>query len=296
MRTLLRILKYALLAIVVLVAGVLAIAYWRSGVAMARVYDLPAAQLTLDGSAPQLERGRHLAVTRGCTECHGENLGGRVVFEAPPMGRYVASNITPGGTLRLYDDAQLERAIRHGVGFDGTPLVFMPANDFAGLSDADVAALIAYLRSVPAVRAALPELEVGPLARVLWLFGAFPLLPAENVAHDPGPRTAPVAAVTAEYGRYVAQSCTGCHGEDFAGGPLAGAPPSLPPPTNLTPHPTGLAAWSEEDFIVAMRQGKRPDGSAIDPFMPWKNFGQMDDTELKAVWAYLRSLPPKPEG
>src|SRR6187402_1346535 len=148
MKTVWRILKFALLAIIVLVAGVLGIAWWRSNVAMARVYAPAAATLAIDNSPAQLERGRHLSVTRGCTGCHGDKLAGHIVFEAAPMGRYAASNITPAGNLRLYSDTQLEQAIRHGIGFAGTPLVFMACNESTRLSDDHVAARIAYLRSV----------------------------------------------------------------------------------------------------------------------------------------------------
>jgi hypothetical protein len=69
--------------------------------------------------------------------------------------------------------------------------------------------------------------------------------------------------------------------------------PEAPPASNLTPHDTGLAAWSEEDFIVAMRTGRRPDGSAIDGrAMPWRAVGQASDLELQSIWRFLRSLPP----
>ena len=71
--------------------------------------------------------------------------------------------------------------------------------------------------------------------------------------------------------------------------PLA---PGTPPVANLTP--TGVGAWSEADFLRAMREGKRPDGSATDEFMPWRTFAQMTDIELQAIWQYLKTLPPTP--
>ncbi len=66
-----------------------------------------------------------------------------------------------------------------------------------------------------------------------------------------------------------------------------------PPAPNLTPDPeTGLGPWSQDEFFRALREGKRPDGSSIDPVMPWRNTAEMTDLELGAIWAYLRSLPP----
>ena len=56
------------------------------------------------------------------------------------------------------------------------------------------------------------------------------------------------------------------------------------------------AGGAEADFARAMRQGRRPDGSALDPFMPWEVFGKMNDAELHALWVYLRSMPPRAFG
>lgn len=299
MKRIIRMLAYGLLTLVVLAAGVLGIAWWRIEVALARVYTLAEVELPVSGDPAQVERGRHLAVTRGCTDCHGDDLAGRVVIDAGPVGLYVAANLTPAGAGAGMDANLFEHAVRHGVGRDGRPLRFMPATDFAAMGDDDVAALYAYVKSVPPATRELPETWIGPLGRVLYLFDQVPvLLTAESVDHAAAsaPRVAPVVAATADYGRYLAQGCTGCHGERFAGGRIPGAPPDLPIAANLTPDPSGLGAWSEADFMRAIRDGKRPDGSAIDPFMPWKSLGHMTDTELRALYAYLRSLPPLPRG
>jgi hypothetical protein len=81
----------------------------------------------------------------------------------------------------------------------------------------------------------------------------------------------------------------------LSGGTLAGDP-DMPVVANLTPHFTGLKSWSEEDFIRALREGKRKDGTEISKMMPWQAYGQMSDTELKAVWAYLQTVPPLEKG
>lgn len=299
MKRLVRLVTYGLLTLVVLAVGVLGVAWWRMEAALDRVYTLADAKLDVSGDSAQVERGRHLAVTRGCTDCHGDDLAGRVVIDAGPIGLYVAANLTAAGAGAGMDANIFEHAVRHGVGRDGRPLRFMPATDFAGMGDDDVAALFAYVQSVPPASKPLPETRIGPLGRVLYLFDQIPvLITAEAVDHAAAsaPRAAPIAAATADYGRYLASGCTGCHGERFAGGRIPGAPPELPIAANLTPHPSGLGAWSEADFIRAIREGKRPDGSDIDPFMPWKSLGQMTDIELRALYAYLQSLPPLPRG
>ena len=71
-------------------------------------------------------------------------------------------------------------------------------------------------------------------------------------------------------------------------------PPDLPLASNLTP--AGLGAWTEADFVRALREGRRPDGSAINEFMPWRGYGAMTDSELRALWLYLRSVPPRATG
>jgi hypothetical protein len=74
-------------------------------------------------------------------------------------------------------------------------------------------------------------------------------------------------------------------------------PPDLPPVSNLTPDSaTGLAEWTEADLARALRAGRRPDGRAIDGFMPWRTFAEMTDDEIRALWLYLRSVPPRPFG
>jgi len=84
-------------------------------------------------------------------------------------------------------------------------------------------------------------------------------------------------------------------GEHLSGGKLKGDP-NMPVVANLTPDETGLKDWSEADFIRAMRVGQRKDGTAIREAMPWRAYGQMGDAELKAIYAYLRTVPPRPKG
>ena len=290
-----RVLKWVggLLGLVLLAgAGLFGAAWWNSEAALARRYTINDPRLERPTDAAALAHGRHLFESRGCNDCHAAGGIGALVMDAGPVARIVAPNITPAQlAARGYDADTVGAAIRHGVRADGTPLVFMPSHDYAGLSDADTAALVAYLATLPESDHQPGALELRPLGRVLHLLGRFPLLPAESIDQAPRRRAAPPVGETVEYGRYVAQVCTGCHGADFAGAPPLAA--GAPPVANLTP--AALGAWSEADFVRALRAGQRPDGRALDPMMPWKAFAPMTDTELRAMWAYLRSLPARPD-
>jgi mono/diheme cytochrome c family protein len=267
-----------------------AVAYFRSERAMAKTYAVSDPPLTVARDAATLARGQHIFLTRGCSTCHGKSGEGQLLFDAGPVAKIVPPNITVGGRLKGMTPDQIAAAIRHGVAANGRPLVFMPAEDFHEMGDEDVAALVAYLQSVPPTAHDPGPLEVRPLGRILWLFGQFPLLPAEKLDHAPRARSAPAPAASAEYGKYLAQACSGCHGANFAGQHVPGTPPSFPDSQNLTP--AAIGSWQQADFFHAIRTGKRPDGSDINTFMPWQTYAQMSDLELGALWAYLRTLPP----
>jgi hypothetical protein len=101
---------------------------------------------------------------------------------------------------------------------------------------------------------------------------------------------------TATYGAFLSRACTMCHGEHLAGGPIPGAPSSLPVPRNLTPDATGLREWSYEDFDRLLTTGVRKNGRKLDPFMPIDAFSKYDDVQKHALWAYLCGLTPRPFG
>lgn len=274
--------------------------YVISGGRINKSYNVQPAAVTVPTDAGAIAEGKRLFTTRGCADCHGADAAGTIMEDDPALGRLVASNLTAGqgGVGGSYTDADWVRAIRHGIGPDGKSLFVMPSNEFYTIDDNDLGALIAYIKSAPAVDNVLPESTAGPIARALIVTGAFPLLPAEIIDHD-APRPAPVAkTASVEFGAYLAQTCVGCHGAGLSGGPMPGVPAEPPFPANLTPDPaTGLGQWQEVDFVRAMREGKRPDGSIIDPkAMPWPALGQMTDVEMSALWLYLHSLPAKPEG
>lgn len=230
-------------------------------------------------------------------DCHGQNLAGGPFIDDPAIGRIYAANLTAGnGGIADFTDIDWVRAIRHGVGPDNKPLLFMPSQEFYYLSDADLGDLIAYLKSVPPVDGPEPDSSPGPLGRVLFLAGEFPLVPAELIDHDAPRPSAPSPGVTVEYGQYLAVGCTGCHGTGFSGGPIPGVPPEWPPAANLTPSGE-LATWTEVDFITTMRSGVTPDGRELNSdFMPWPTISRLTDDELKALWLFLQQLPAKEAG
>ncbi|HEU4456673.1 MAG TPA: cytochrome c, partial [Longimicrobium sp.] len=277
--------------VLVLSVGVI---YAASEMRFRREVELATASpLTVRPDPSLASRGEHFALAIGkCGDCHGPDLGGRVFIDGGPLGTIIAPNLTTGrgGVLASYTDEQLERAIRHGVGSDGRSLFIMPSQDYYAMSDGDLAALIAYLRTIPAVDREHPETRIGPLGRALYMAGKLPLVPAERMDHA-APRTPPAPGVTVEYGRYLATvgGCTSCHGKDLAGGIVEA--PGTPPSANLTP--AGIGTWTEEDFFNALRKGLRPDKSGIDPFMPWASTARMTDDEIRAVWMYLRTVPAK---
>lgn len=289
----------ALGVVVGLAAVMIAAVYGISEYRIRKSYEISPAALAIQASPEALERGRHIATVRGCVECHTESLGGNTFIDEPPFARLFASNLTTGngGVGRGYTDADWVRSIRHGVGPDRKPLLFMPSHEFNVISDADLAALIAYLKSLPAVDNAPRENSVGPVGRILFLAGKVHLLPAELIDHSDRHKIAPAPGATVEYGKYMASGCVGCHGDNLSGGPIPGTPPSFPPARNITPDAaTGIGRWTEQDFFNAMRAGKRPDGTELRPEMPWRATAQMTDDEIRSIWVYLRSIPARPAG
>jgi mono/diheme cytochrome c family protein len=199
---------------------------------------------------------------------------------------------------REFTDADWIRAIRHGVRRNGQSVLFMPSQEYTGMSDDDLGALVAYLKSLPPVDNPQPASSVGPLGRALFVAGQLPLLPAEMIDHGATRRASAPSGATVENGAYIVEGCKGCHGAELAGGKIPGTPPEWPPAANITPdRATGIGAWTEADFVRALRTGRRPDGRELrSEFMPWKNFAHFTDDELAAMWAYLRTVPARPHG
>ncbi|MCB0126038.1 MAG: c-type cytochrome [Caldilineaceae bacterium] len=282
-----------------IIAAVVAI-YVISTVRLNKTYDVPGTALTIPTDAAAIAEGQRQFSTRGCVDCHGPDGAGKMVVDDALIGTVMASNLTagPGGIASQYvEGADWERAIRQGVGADGKPLVIMPSHEFYPINDGDLANLVAFIQALPAVDHETTPIAVGPLGRILHVTGLVAVVPAEVIDHNaPRPQTIAKAA-TKEYGEYLAQSCTGCHGKTLSGGPVPGVPSDGPFPRNLTPDvATGLGTWQEADFVRTLRTGVRPDGSTLAAAMPWQAFSAMTDEELSALWLYLQSMPAQPYG
>lgn len=236
-----------------------------------------------------LARGATLMAVNGCLSCHASNLGGAVMLDEPLLGRLVGSNLTAGrgGVLPRYDDHALDAAIRDGVGWDGRKLAVMPAAEFAHLADDDVAAMLAYLRAQAPVDHELPPVAYGPAFRAAIALGKFSFA-FDSIDHGRATRPTAPRGATSEQGRYLVGSCVGCHGPTLAGGPVHGSDLLAP---NITPR-ARIAQWSQADFLRLMREGIRPDGSTVNPAMPWRAFAQLSDDELAGLYQYLRTIPP----
>jgi cytochrome c553 len=261
-------------------------------------YGNPVANVQVAGTAAQIARGEQLA--HGCVSCHTSDgqlpLSGvnfLAKFAGPPLGTLYAPNLTPSGNIKDWTDGEVIRAIREGVHKNGRSLLIMPAG--RNLSDDDVQALVAYLRSQPATGEPTPTNEFD-------LFGAlFINLFDFRTAQPPvGSVTAPQPG-TPEYGKYMVDviGCRGCHGDQLQG-KVDNGQPGPPPGPNLTEI---VPQWTEEQFMTFFNTGQRPDGSTVpiltlpsgfsEPRMPWPMVRAVaTDDELKAMYAYLHSLPP----
>lgn len=268
----------------VVVAGVAAFFVGSSKVGA--VYDVQTASLTIRSDSATLARGAHLAAIHGCTDCHGADLSGSIMVDAPPF-RLTASNLTKGagGIGSTYTAEDFDRAIRHGVRKNGTALYIMPSAAFHNLSDEDAAAIIAHVQAAPPVDNVLPPTEVRAPGRLLVAAAA--LDPAFEVRTGRARTAAPAVAATAEYGEYLASvTCQYCHGSD-----LRGAQPPMPE-SLYAPDLAAAGQWTLDQFKHALRTGERPDGKPAmqQEFMPYKLTAHMTDVELEALHKYLATL------
>lgn len=265
------------------------------GLSRARLNNGPQMAVKAVPAAPEtLTRGEHLAVAvSGCTSCHGDDLRGQVVVEDPAIGTIFAPNLTTGrgGVGAAYSDEDWARAIRHGIGRDSRVLAAMPSNAYAHLSDADLAALLAYIQAAPPVDNVLPARQIGLPGTIIFGTMAYGTLPVNLIDHAAVGGAGPPEGTTAAYGEYLTliAGCHDCHGSDLGGIDPQNAPPGPPPGPNLRPSGR-LGDWAEADFIAALRSGRTPEGRQLSEEMPWRHYALMTDTELQAIWRYLQEL------
>jgi mono/diheme cytochrome c family protein len=248
----------------------------------------PVPDLKVAGTSEQIRRGEAIA-NSFCDACHSKTgvlTGGDDIGKHFPIriGSFVSSNLTPAGDLSRWSDGQIFRAIRNAVDADGRWLIVMSYTNAGKLSDDDIQALIAYIRSRPAAgeKTRNPPDDLNPLG--ITMLGAGMLPTGKPVFTSV--ITAPQKGPTVQYGEYIMsyQDCRECHGANLAGG-VAG---QLPP---IGPGLTLVSQWKLEEFIATMRTGIDPAGHQLSAQMPWRPIGKMDDEELRAVYEYLIHLP-----
>ena len=253
----------------------------------------------------RIARGRYIAWGPAhCVRCHSELIpdvpGGH-----PKPGRELAGlrnangrvypNLTPDVETGAgsWTDEQFVRAIRQGIAHDGRQLSPpMPWNLLSVLSDEDVKSIVVYLRSIPPVRNPLPK----------WVEPNIEALIADRVTLAP-----PVAPATSDYrndpvrrGAYLARigDCVNCHtpfdaqGHRMLSYRFGGGRGDAGIAANLTPDPSGIAHYDENLFIQTMRTGKVGGVRALQEAMTWWYVGHLTDDDLRALFAYLKTLPP----
>lgn len=261
-----------------------------------KTYDIQAEAIAIPTEDEAIARGEHW-VKAECIGCHGDDLSGGPFFDAP-FAYFDAKNLTPGkgGAGTEFKDADWVRALRHGVSPENHSLLIMPSQHFRYYSDDDLGDIIAYLKSLKPIDKENREPHFNLLGKALLGAGAFgdSVLVAQNIVENEITTSIyPEAGITSEYGEYLVNvsGCQDCHGDQLSGG--RNADPSALYAPNLTSGGE-MVAWNEGDFIKAIRTGVTLSGHELDPEqMPWKHFKNFSDDELKAIWAYLDSLPPR---
>lgn len=263
----------------------------------------PVSTRQFERTPERVARGHYLVQgLLGCETCHtpsdwtqhgapqvaGMELAGQPFLLPNFPGTLVAPNLTPDpetGAARWSDD-QLARAIREGIKHDGTTLFpMMPYSNYRSLSDEDLASVVAYLRSLPPVRNPLPVSKINFPVNYL-------------VRGAPEPITAPVPAPASDpfaQGKYLVTVGCGCHTVadklPYAGGERLAGPWGDVSSANLTPDPTGINYYSEATFITALRTGY-VGARKLNSIMPFGEFKNLSDDDLKAIFTYLRTVTP----
>lgn len=263
-------------------------------------FDNPVANVQVFGTPDQIARGEKLANL--CVSCHtpdnqlplsGSNFAAK--FEFPPLGTLYAPNLTPAGNIQDWTDGEVIRAIREGIHKDGRSLLVMPSATMRNMSDEDVQALVAYLRSQPATGNPTQDTQFNVLGAIFMNLSDFRTAQAP-VSHVTAPQIG-----TPPYGKYLVDilGCRDCHGDQLQG-KVENGQPGPPPGPNLT---LIVPQWTEAQFMNFFNTGTLPGGSKVPiltlksgfsaPRMPWTEFrAATTDDELHDMYLYLHNLEP----
>ena len=282
----------------------------------------PPSTAKIEATQARLERGQYLFDTvMDCEGCHSERdttkfrlpvvAGRRAAGVVMPKelglpGRIAPRNITSDveSGLGSWTDGEIVRAIREGVSRDGHALFpMMPYQKYANLGDEDVYALVAFMRTLPPVRNVVPPTKVDFPVNVLMQSAPQPVS---------GKVSAPDSKDRIALGKYLTTiaGCESCHTQENKGAPVAGMEfaggfhfrfPGLEVVSaNISPDvDTGIGGWSEQKFIDKFRGYANFNESNLPAnvqanftLMPWLQFRNLSDDELRALYAYLRSVKP----
>jgi cytochrome c553 len=264
-----------MLTVATLAAAAAGYVYFASEALMARTYNAPLRPFNAPRDADSVEKGKRLATVYGCRNCHSANLEGSVMHDEPAVVRIAAPNIT--SIAKQYSDAELERLIRRGVKRDGKSVWIMPSPMYNQMSDDDLGAIIAYVKSVPETDGIAGDITLRRLGRIGVVLGKVKpaAVDAENhvyrvTAHDEDPLSR---------GKYLAMTaCTECHGANLEGWDLAKAPSLVV-----------ASAYSEDDFVRLMRTGVGAGGRQLGLMgeMGRQRFAALTDDEVRALRLFL---------
>lgn len=288
----------ALLFLVALAAAALFAGDQLATKKMHRTVELQVQPVAYKDDAAAIERGRYLFASRGCVDCHGAKGNGNMFLDDGKGMRIAGPNISPGpgSVVKDYQPVDWVRSLRHGVNPQGRPLMIMPSEDYNRFTDEDLAALVAYIRHLPPAEGGGPVIDLPLPVRAMYGFGLIHDA-AARIDHTKPPEKPVPDAVTVQHGAYVANMCIGCHGARLAGGKVPGGPPDWPAAANLTPgEGTAMVRYPDAASFAAMfRSGRRPDGQEI-KVMPFGSLREMNDTDVRALHLYLKTLAPQPHG
>ncbi len=280
----------------------------------------PAPALTIDKTDARIQRGEYLAnhVTV-CMDCHSTrdwtrfsgpvaagNLGGGGEIFGHEMGfpgSFYSKNITPFN-LQDWTDGELFRAITTGVSRDGKALFpVMPYVSYGRMDEEDIYSIIAYVRTLKSINSKTPKAEFD--FPVNFLINTMPLKGEATLLPD--------SSDILKYGAYLVMSasCVDCHskmdkgakipGTEFGGGMEFKLAEGVVRSANITPDmKTGIGNWTEEIFLSRFKMyadssyvPQKVQSGEMNTTMPWTMYAGMTDYDLKAIFAYLKSLKPK---
>jgi len=275
-----------LIVIAVVLVGVL---YVKANSRLTKKYDVQVESIVVPTDPASIEQGKKWAAVL-CADCHGEDYSGKPLVDDKTVGFVPAPNLTSGegGAGGEFTDADWILALRHGVDpHEGRAFIGMPSMNFYYLNDQDLGAIIAYIKSVPPVDHEMDDPDLSFMGKVILGAGGFGknILPAEVIDHTGTLPAAVVPGVNVEYGGYLVriEGCRDCHGEHLTGG--KSPEPGAPHAPDITLSGIG-GEWSQETFFTSVRTMK---GKG----MPWAILKPLDDSELKAIFLYLQSMPQK---